>query len=114
MQFIGWITNQYYVVHKSVSGDHARFEDRVGEKACLLHCYNSISATGAENIEPLIDAELSKDVFAESSIDDIVVDDVNIDTPTTTSESNRRQRRTCKKEDSRFQMVQKKKLMRQF
>jgi hypothetical protein len=32
-QSILWITNQYYVVHKSVSGDHARFEDRVGEKA---------------------------------------------------------------------------------
>jgi hypothetical protein len=37
LQFICWITNQYYVVHKSVSGDHARFEDRVGEKAYLLY-----------------------------------------------------------------------------
>ena len=63
-QFIRWITNQYYVVHKSVSGDHARFEDRVGEKAYLLYFHNMISATGAENIESLMKAQLTKDVFA--------------------------------------------------
>ena len=49
LQFICWITNQYYVVHKSVSGDHAtRFEDRVGEKAYLLYFHKMFSATGAE------------------------------------------------------------------
>ena len=68
-QFIRWITNQYYVVHKSVSGDHARFEDRVGEKAYLLYFHNMVSASGAENMESLMKAELSNDVFAESSID---------------------------------------------
>lgn len=67
-QFIRWITNQYYVVHKSVSGDHARFEDRIGEKGYLLYFHNMIAATGAENLESLMKAELSPDVFAESLI----------------------------------------------
>ncbi|KAI2492947.1 hypothetical protein MHU86_21586 [Fragilaria crotonensis] len=35
-QFIRWITHQYYVVHKLVSGDHARLEDKVGEEGYLL------------------------------------------------------------------------------
>jgi hypothetical protein len=36
-QFIRWITHQYYVVYKSVSGNHARFEqDRVGEKGIFF------------------------------------------------------------------------------
>jgi hypothetical protein len=94
-QFIRWITNQYYVVHKSVSGDHARFEDRVGEKAYLLYFHNMISATGAENIESLMKAQLTKDVFAESNIDGSVV--VNeLDTPTTAAEP-KRPRRTYNK-----------------
>jgi hypothetical protein len=67
-QFIRWITHQYYVVYKSVSGDHARFEDRVGEKGYLLYFHNMIAATGAENLESLMKAQLSQDVFAESSI----------------------------------------------
>lgn len=67
-QFIRWITNQYYVVHKSVSGDHARFEDRIGEKGYLLYFHNMIADTGAENLESLMKAELSPDVFAESLI----------------------------------------------
>jgi hypothetical protein len=32
-QFIRWISHQYYVIHKSVSEDHARFEDMVGSKS---------------------------------------------------------------------------------
>jgi len=68
-QFICWITHQYYVVHKSVSGDHARFEDRVGEKGYLLYFHNMIATTGAENLESLMKAQLSHAVFAESSID---------------------------------------------
>ncbi|KAI2508592.1 SAD/SRA domain [Fragilaria crotonensis] len=67
-QFIRWITHQYYVTHKSVSGDHARFEDRVGSKSYLLYFHNMVTATGAENIESLMKAELSRDVFAESSV----------------------------------------------
>ena len=67
-QFICWITHQYYVVHKSVSGDHARFEDRVGEKGYLLYFHNMIATTGAENFESLMKAQLSQAVFAESSI----------------------------------------------
>ena len=67
-QFIRWITHQYYVVYKSVSGDHARFEDRVGEKGYLLYFHNMIAATGAENLESLMKAQLSQDAFAESSI----------------------------------------------
>jgi hypothetical protein len=35
-QFIRWITHQYYAIHKSVSGDHARFDDRIGSKSYLL------------------------------------------------------------------------------
>jgi hypothetical protein len=67
-QFIRWITHQYYVIHKSVSGDHARFEDRVGSKSYLLYFHNMVTATGAENIESLMKAELSRDVFSESSV----------------------------------------------
>jgi len=96
-QFIRWITNQYYVVHKSVSGDHARFEDRVGEKAYLLYFHNMISATGAENIESLMKAQLTKDVFAESSIDGSIID-TELDTPTTATEPKaKRPRRTYNK-----------------
>jgi hypothetical protein len=58
-QFIRWITHQYYVIHESVSGDHARFEDRVGSKSYLLYFHNMVTATGAENIESLMKAELS-------------------------------------------------------
>ena len=68
-QFIRWITHQYYVVHKTVSGDHALFEDRVGEKGYLLYFHNMITATGAENLESLMKAQLSHDVFSESAID---------------------------------------------
>ena len=96
-QFIRWITNQYYVVHKSVSGDHARFEDRVGEKAYLLYFHKMISATGAENIESLMKAQLTKDVFSESIIDGIIADDDNLDATTTSFESGKRQRRTYNK-----------------
>ncbi len=67
-QFIRWITHQHYVIHKSVSGDHARFDDRVGSKSYLLYFHNIITATGAENIESLMKAELSRDVFSESSV----------------------------------------------
>jgi hypothetical protein len=35
-QFIRWITHRYYVVHKLVSGDHARLEDKVGEEGYPL------------------------------------------------------------------------------
>jgi hypothetical protein len=48
-QFVRYITHQYYVSYRSVSGVHARFEDRVGEKSYLLHFHNMITATGAEN-----------------------------------------------------------------
>jgi hypothetical protein len=67
-QFIRWIMHQYYVVHKSVSGDHARFEDKVGEKGYLLYFHNMIATSGAENLESLMKAQLSQAVFAESSI----------------------------------------------
>ncbi len=67
-QFIRWITHQYYVIHKSVSGDHPRFEDRVGSKLYLLYFHNMITATGAENIESLMKVELSRDVLSESSV----------------------------------------------
>ncbi len=67
-QFIRWITHQYYIIHKSVSGDHARFEDRVGSKSYLLYFHNMVTATGAENIESLMKAELSRDFFSESSV----------------------------------------------
>lgn len=53
-QFNRWITHQYYVVHKAVSGDHALFEDRVG--GYLLYFHNMITATGAENLESLMKA----------------------------------------------------------
>ena len=69
-QFVRWITHQYNVDHKSGSGDkRARFEDRVGEKSYYLHCFhNMITSSGAENIESLMKAELSLDLFAESSV----------------------------------------------
>jgi hypothetical protein len=67
-QFIRWITHQYYVIHKSVSGDHARFEVRVGSKSYSLYFHNMVTAMGAENIESLMKAELSQDAFAESSV----------------------------------------------
>jgi hypothetical protein len=74
-QFIRWITHQYYVTHKSVSRDHARFEDRwVGSKSYLLYFHNMVTATGAENIESLMKAELSRDVFAESSVPGLPAD----------------------------------------
>ena len=56
------------MVHKSVSGDHARFKDKVGEKGYLLYFHNMIATTGAENLESLMKAQLSHAVFAESSI----------------------------------------------
>jgi hypothetical protein len=40
----------------------------VGSKSYLLYFHNMVSATGAENIESLMKAELSQDVFAESSV----------------------------------------------
>jgi hypothetical protein len=46
-QFVRYTTHQYYVTYKSVSGDHASFEDRVGEKSYLLYFHNMIAATGA-------------------------------------------------------------------
>ena len=68
-QFIRWINHQYYVIHKSVSDDHARFEDRVGYKSYFLYLHIMVTgATDAENIESLMKAELSWDVFAESSV----------------------------------------------
>jgi hypothetical protein len=66
-QFIRWITHQYYVIHKSVSGDHARFEGRIGSTSYLLYFHNMVTATGTENIESLAKAEMSRDVFSESS-----------------------------------------------
>ena len=97
-QFIRWITNQYYVVHKSVSGDHARFEDRVGEKAYLLYFHNMISSTGAENMESFMKAELRSDVFAESSIDGSIAiadrDEEDIEDVTTASQKRHTNKRT--------------------
>ena len=52
-------THQYSVTNTSVSGDLARFEDRLGEKSYLLYFHNMITATGAENLESLMKAELS-------------------------------------------------------
>jgi hypothetical protein len=49
-------------------GDHARFEDRIGSTSYLLYFHNMVTATGAENIESLTKAELSRDVFSESSV----------------------------------------------
>ncbi len=54
------------MVHKSVSGDHARLEDKVGEKKYLLYFHKMITETGAQNIESMMKAQLSNDVFAES------------------------------------------------
>jgi hypothetical protein len=48
-QFKRCITTQFCVVHKLVSGDHARFEDRVGEKAYLLYFHSMISLTVRPN-----------------------------------------------------------------
>ena len=67
-QFIRWFTFQYYVAHKSVSGYHARFEDKVGEKGYLMSFHNMITKTGAQNIESMMKAQLSNDVFAESLV----------------------------------------------
>ena len=36
-QFVQCITHQYYVTDKSVFDDHARIEDKVGEKSYLLY-----------------------------------------------------------------------------
>ncbi len=49
-QFVQYITHQYYVTDKSVSDDHARIEDKVGEKSYLLYFHEMITATGAENL----------------------------------------------------------------
>ena len=87
-QFVRWITHQYYVIHKSVSGDHARFEDRVGEKSYLLYFHNMITASGAENLESLMKAELSVDVFAESSVTGFPAVLVHEETTTTGGRTN--------------------------
>ena len=58
-QFVQCITHQYYVTDKSVFDDHARIEDKVGEKSYLLYFHKMITATGAENVESLMKAELS-------------------------------------------------------
>jgi hypothetical protein len=58
-----------YMVHKSVSGGHARFEDKVGEKGYLLYFHsNLIIETGAQNIESMMKAHLSNDAFAVSLV----------------------------------------------
>ena len=91
-QFVRYITHQYYVTYKSVSGDHARFEDRVGEKSYLLYFHNMITATGAENLESLMKAELSADVFSESSVPGICADTEIAVTPT--AKKNRMKKKT--------------------
>jgi hypothetical protein len=97
-QFVRWITHQYYVVHKSVSGDHARFEDRVGEKSYLLYFHNMITASGAENLESLMKAELSLDVFSESSVNGFpvavqeTVTGTNLHTPAAAKQAKKRGR----------------------
>jgi hypothetical protein len=67
-RFIRWRTNQYYVVYKSVSADHARFEGKVGEKRYLLYFHNMTTKAGAQNIESMMKAQLCNDVFAESLV----------------------------------------------
>ena len=71
-QLVRYITHQYYVTYKSVSGNHARFKDRVGEKSYLLYCHTMITA---ENLESLMKAELSADVFSESLVPGSVSDE---------------------------------------
>ena len=83
-------------MRKLVSGDHARFKDRVSKKAYLLYCHNMISLTGAENMESFMKAELHSDVFAESSIDgSIVITDryEDIEDKTTVSQERRTRKR---------------------
>ena len=65
-QFVRWMNTQYYVIYKSASGNHLRFEDRVGEKAYLLYFHNMVTESGAENIETMMRAELNDGVFAQS------------------------------------------------
>jgi hypothetical protein len=77
-QLVRYITHQYYVTYKSVSGNHARSKDRVGEKSYLLFCHTMITA---ENLESLMKAELSADVFSESLVPGSVSDETAV-TPT--------------------------------
>ncbi|KAI2498389.1 hypothetical protein MHU86_16086 [Fragilaria crotonensis] len=93
-QFVRYITHQYYVTYKSVSGDHARFEDRVGEKSYLLYFHNMITATGAENLESLMKAELNVEVFAESSVPGFHAGDETAPPVTPTAKKHRMNRKT--------------------
>jgi len=92
-QFVRYITHQYYVTYKSVSGNHARFEDRVGEKSYLLYFHNMITATGAENLESLMKAELSADVFSESLVPGSVSDETAVTPATKKHQFNRNKRK---------------------
>lgn len=65
-QFVRWMKNQYYVIYKSASGNHLRFEDRVGEKGYLLYFHDMVTESGAENIDSMMRAELNDGVFAQS------------------------------------------------
>ena len=91
-QFVGYITHQYYVTYKSVSGVHARFKDRVGEKSYLLYFHNMITATGADNLESLTKAELSAKVFAELSVPGCLADNETAVAPT--AKKHQRNRKT--------------------
>jgi hypothetical protein len=73
-----FITHQYYVIHKSVSGDHVAFEDRVGSKSYLLYFHNNSSSIAssagiAENESlamprvVLLDMETLEEDFCEDS-----------------------------------------------
>jgi DNA-binding TFAR19-related protein (PDSD5 family) len=66
-QFVCWIQHQYYVVFKSSSGNHLRFEDRVGEKGYLLYFHNMVTDSGAQNVESMMKAKLNEEVFAQTS-----------------------------------------------
>ena len=89
---VRYITHQYYVTYKSVSGVHARFKDRVGEKSYLLYFHNMITATGADNLESLTKAELSAKVFAELSVPGCLADNETAVAPT--AKKHQRNRKT--------------------
>lgn len=54
--FVGSLVNIMSFINLSCLGDHAWFEDRVGEKPNVLYLHNKkmISASGAENIGLLV------------------------------------------------------------
>jgi hypothetical protein len=67
-QLMDHLNKKYYIIHKSVSGDHGRFANKVGEKAHLMYFNLMINETCGQDLKDLTITSLSGGVFGETSI----------------------------------------------